>query len=118
MSSPSRYLPKLELFSFFSFVFFTVNRPSPAECIASNPCELSTHNCSVLASCKSSQPGKYRCTCNAGFAGDGINCGNDTDADGIPDKALPCTSKSCMKDNCVSLPNSGQEDFDGDGRGL
>eukprot|EP00795_Rhopilema_esculentum_P007442 gene7442-13206_t len=88
-----------------------------SECIASNPCDLSTHNCSVLASCKSTQPGKYRCTCNAGFAGDGINCGNDTDADGIPDKALPCTSKSCTMDNCVSLPNSGQEDFDGDGKG-
>ena len=48
-----------------------------------------------------------------------MHCGNDTDADGIPDLALNCTAKQkeCMKDNCMFIPNSGQENSDGDERG-
>ena len=59
----------------------------------------------------------YRCHCNLGYAGDGYHCGNDTDADGIPDATLKCNSKTCKQDNCMYIPNSGQEDFDKDGTG-
>ncbi|KAK3864814.1 hypothetical protein Pcinc_029530 [Petrolisthes cinctipes] len=58
--------------------------------------------------------GSYICKCNVGFAGDGIICGPDMDLDGWPDRDLGCTDRRCRKDNCVSTPNSGQEDTDGD----
>ncbi|XP_050401319.1 thrombospondin-4 [Patella vulgata] len=56
----------------------------------------------------------YVCQCNVGYAGDGKKCFKDTDLDGIPDEALPCNDRRCKKDNCVTVPNSGQEDADGD----
>ena len=59
----------------------------------------------------------YACNCRIGYAGNGYHCGNDSDADGIPDNLLNCSSKSCHQDNCVSVPNSGQEDLDKDGQG-
>uniref|UniRef100_H3B6D0 Thrombospondin 4 n=1 Tax=Latimeria chalumnae TaxID=7897 RepID=H3B6D0_LATCH len=57
------------------------------------------------------------CLCGIGWAGDGYVCGKDTDIDGYPDEELKCLSKNCRKDNCIYIPNSGQEDADGDGRG-
>ena len=67
------------------------------------------------------------------WAGNGKYCGKDTDADGWPDAELVCTPPSegdnaeleinvhfqerCCKDNCPKIPNSGQEDFDGNGVG-
>ncbi|XP_039272110.2 cartilage oligomeric matrix protein-like [Styela clava] len=55
--------------------------------------------------------------CPVGQAGNGIHCGKDSDNDGQPDEKLPCEEQSCQKDNCVNIPNSGQEDRDGDGIG-
>ena len=58
------------------------------------------------------------------WAGNGQYCGKDTDVDGWPDSELSCPdshsligSEKCRKDNCPKTPNSGQEDFDGNGIG-
>lgn len=37
--------------------------------------------------------------------------------DNVPDSDLNCMEESCKKDNCISVPNSGQEDSDNDGIG-
>ena len=50
-----------------------------------------------------------------GFAGPGSHCGEDGDADGWADEALACSDENCAADNCRDVPNSGQEDSDGDG---
>uniref|UniRef100_H2Z9L0 TSP C-terminal domain-containing protein n=1 Tax=Ciona savignyi TaxID=51511 RepID=H2Z9L0_CIOSA len=52
--------------------------------------------------------------CTVGWAGNGFICGLDSDLDGYPDVALPCTEHKCRKDNCRLTPNSGQEDEDVD----
>lgn len=82
------------------------------------------------------------CQCGVGWAGNGYKCGKDTDIDGYPDQNPHCRDKSCQQvllpsgistsfaphglrrcvlccpqDNCVFVPNSGQEDADGDGMG-
>ena len=57
------------------------------------------------------------CQCNLGFAGNGEYCQKDSDLDGFPDDQLPCKEQHCKIDNCPSIPNSGQEDNDGDGLG-
>ncbi|CAH1796397.1 unnamed protein product [Owenia fusiformis] len=57
---------------------------------------------------------EQQCECRVGWAGDGKLCGRDTDLDGIPDQALPCSDRRCKKDNCKDTPNSGQEDADRD----
>eukprot|EP00794_Sanderia_malayensis_P004541 gene4541-5138_t len=86
-------------------------------CIVTDACAAGLHNCSSLADCIAGTPGMFSCTCQIGYAGDGWHCANDTDSDGVPDNRLSCASKSCQKDNCVSTPNSGQEDLDNDGTG-
>ncbi|KAK3871248.1 hypothetical protein Pcinc_023589 [Petrolisthes cinctipes] len=60
--------------------------------------------------------------CAVGEVGDGEHCVPDTDLDGVPDLDLPCPHhhqhhRACTKDNCPNVPNSGQEDHDGDGVG-
>lgn len=78
--------------------------------------------------------------CGIGWAGNGYLCGKDTDIDGYPDEKLKCKDPSCRKvrkdqmllclnrkylhvsvvsrqDNCIFVPNSGQEDADMDGLG-
>ena len=61
--------------------------------------------------------GEDQCVCNLGFAGDGKTCGTDSDMDGFPDTDLQCDTEECKKDNCPNVPNSQQEDIDGDGIG-
>ncbi|XP_055386452.1 uncharacterized protein LOC129615333 [Condylostylus longicornis] len=60
-----------------------------------------------------------KCTCNYGYAGNGIYCKTDTDNDGIPDENISeCIDRSeCRKDNCLYVPNQDQEDSDKDGVG-
>ncbi|XP_045216736.1 cartilage oligomeric matrix protein-like [Mercenaria mercenaria] len=74
--------------------------------------------CSEFARClpKAGSNG-FVCQCSVGYAGDGKICSRDTDIDGTPDDAIPCTDKRCRKDNCPEVPNSGQEDVDNDGLG-
>ncbi|BFZ01488.1 hypothetical protein BsWGS_04527 [Bradybaena similaris] len=59
----------------------------------------------------------FSCQCTIGFAGDGQMCAKDTDLDSLPDEELPCSDRKCRQDNCVKIPNSGQEDADKDGIG-
>ena len=54
------------------------------------------------------------CQCNLGFAGNGWQCQQDSDMDGFPDVHLSCPEEHCKVDNCPSIPNSGQENNDGD----
>ncbi|XP_053726284.1 thrombospondin-4a [Synchiropus splendidus] len=73
--------------------------------------------CHEMAECVLQRDRSVTCVCGVGWAGDGHMCGKDTDIDGYPDNQLPCSDISCKKDNCVIVPNSGQEDADGDGVG-
>ncbi|XP_031632163.1 cartilage oligomeric matrix protein [Contarinia nasturtii] len=62
---------------------------------------------------------RFQCVCKIGFGGDGMHCAPDSDLDGWPDHTLNCTDVSlhCKEDNCIFIPNSGQEDADNDGIG-
>ncbi|KAG7318429.1 hypothetical protein KOW79_018184 [Hemibagrus wyckioides] len=73
--------------------------------------------CDPNAECIVERDGSLSCVCNIGWAGNGYVCGKDTDIDGFPDRQLPCQDVYCKKDNCMYVPNSGQEDADGDGNG-
>ena len=65
----------------------------------------------------SSQHPCGECVCTPGWAGPGTICGQDNDADGWSDFVLDCDQSSCKQDNCIGIPNSGQEDSDIDGLG-
>nr|XP_033785604.1 thrombospondin-4 [Geotrypetes seraphini] len=73
--------------------------------------------CSPNAQCIEERNGDITCVCAVGWAGDGYICAKDTDIDGYPDEELKCSAENCRKDNCVFVPNSGQEDSDRDGIG-
>ncbi|KAM8730454.1 thrombospondin-2-like [Acanthopagrus schlegelii] len=92
-------------------------------CEPYNPCKDNTHTCHKYADCLYlglASEVLFKCMCAVGFAGDGFLCGEDSDLDGWPNKRLPCKQNAtyhCQKDNCPTLPNSGQEDLDKDGQG-
>ncbi|XP_037536395.1 thrombospondin-4a [Nematolebias whitei] len=73
--------------------------------------------CDINGVCIVERDGSISCVCGIGWAGNGYVCGKDTDIDAYPDNNLQCTDNICNKDNCVLVPNSGQEDADGDGMG-
>lgn len=73
--------------------------------------------CDRNAVCQHAGGNRYRCKCKVGWAGDGTHCAIDKDLDGWPDYDLDCGDTRCRADNCVNIPNSGQEDADGDGIG-
>ncbi|XP_075871225.1 thrombospondin-4a [Nelusetta ayraudi] len=75
------------------------------------------NQCHGSAECVLQMDGTVACFCGVGLAGNGYMCGKDTDIDGKPDIELACSESSCRQDNCVFVPNSGQEDADGDGMG-
>uniref|UniRef100_A0A3Q3F474 Si:ch211-43f4.1 n=1 Tax=Kryptolebias marmoratus TaxID=37003 RepID=A0A3Q3F474_KRYMA len=75
-----------------------------------NPCHAS-------AECIVHREGTIECQCGVGLAGNGYFCGSDMDIDGFPDEKLNCPDRNCNKDNCLTVPNSGQEDADSDGIG-
>uniref|UniRef100_A0A673BH08 Cartilage oligomeric matrix protein n=1 Tax=Sphaeramia orbicularis TaxID=375764 RepID=A0A673BH08_9TELE len=75
-----------------------------------NPCHAS-------AECIVHREGTIECQCGVGWAGNGYLCGPDIDIDGFPDEKLECPESNCNKDNCLTVPNSGQEDADNDGIG-
>ncbi|TMS07980.1 Thrombospondin-4 [Larimichthys crocea] len=76
-----------------------------------------TNPCDINAQCILERDGSITCQCGIGWAGNGYLCGKDTDIDGYPDEKLKCKDINCRKDNCVYVPNSGQEDADRDGQG-
>ncbi|XP_037632853.1 thrombospondin-4a isoform X2 [Sebastes umbrosus] len=73
--------------------------------------------CDANAQCVVERDGSISCVCGVGWAGNGYVCGKDTDIDGYPDYKLECRDTNCKQDNCVFVPNSGQEDADRDGMG-
>uniref|UniRef100_A0A8C0IDZ0 Cartilage oligomeric matrix protein n=1 Tax=Bubo bubo TaxID=30461 RepID=A0A8C0IDZ0_BUBBB len=73
--------------------------------------------CHEKAQCIVERDGSLSCVCLVGWAGNGYVCGKDTDIDGVPDEKQRCSDKKCRKDNCMTVPNSGQEDADRDGIG-
>lgn len=83
-------------------------------CFPGDLCTNGSHTCDKNAQCTSTGTALFKCTCNYGFGGDGEECEVDSDLDGIPSIGLSCTLPNCKKDNCLSVPNTGQEDTDDD----
>ncbi|XP_074619049.1 uncharacterized protein LOC141877908 isoform X1 [Acropora palmata] len=83
-------------------------------CSPGDLCTNGSHTCHENAQCTQTGAGRFKCTCKDGFGGDGEECQIDPDLDGIPSIGLSCTLPNCLKDNCPSVPNTGQEDNDGD----
>ncbi|KAK9522677.1 hypothetical protein VZT92_019126 [Zoarces viviparus] len=73
--------------------------------------------CDTNGECVVERDGSISCVCGVGWAGNGYVCGKDTDIDAYPDNKLQCRESNCKQDNCVFVPNSGQEDADRDGLG-
>ncbi|KAM4808971.1 thrombospondin-4 [Rhinophrynus dorsalis] len=87
-------------------------------CKPEKSCRIRSLNpCHASAQCIEEKGGDITCVCAVGWAGNGYFCGKDTDIDGHPDEALQCQDANCKKDNCLYVPNSGQEDKDKDGIG-
>ncbi|XP_071844501.1 cartilage oligomeric matrix protein-like isoform X2 [Apostichopus japonicus] len=87
-------------------------------CFPDRICPDGSQNlCHENADCIIQNRGGKVCECHVGWAGNGTVCGKDTDLDGFPDQELPCKEFSCREDNCPDIPNSGQENIDGDAYG-
>ncbi|KAK0074870.1 hypothetical protein PV325_007692 [Microctonus aethiopoides] len=85
---------------------------------AHNICPDRLTVCDKNADCVCIAVNQYNCQCHIGWAGNGVNCGIDTDSDGHPDEVLILeNNKIFAADNCRVVPNSGQEDADNDGIG-
>ncbi|EDV28773.1 uncharacterized protein TRIADDRAFT_20056 [Trichoplax adhaerens] len=80
-------------------------------CIFGDFCTSKKDNCDGNATCIFTGMGTF---CNPGYAGNGVHCGQDDDADGFPIAYVYCHDRGCQADNCPIVPNSGQEDVDGD----
>lgn len=92
------------------------------ECILTDPCLAKVHDCLLDEYCVLTNVGEFKCECPQGQVGTGRECSIDIDSDGIPDNRLTpgvgCNEDiPCGPDNCPLIPNSGQEDYDGDGIG-
>ncbi|XP_072046269.1 uncharacterized protein [Amphiura filiformis] len=83
-------------------------------CSPGDYCSMGLDNCHNNATCVSTGAGTFVCECDNGFAGNGEVCGEDIDLDGRPLTTLPCSDDECKSDNCPTIPNSGQEDYDVD----
>ncbi|XP_022792613.1 uncharacterized protein LOC111331710 [Stylophora pistillata] len=83
-------------------------------CNPGDLCTNNSHTCHENALCTQTGAGRFKCRCKDGYGGDGEECEIDPDLDGIPSVGLSCTLPNCFKDNCPSVPNTGQEDSDGD----
>ncbi|XP_046839264.1 cartilage oligomeric matrix protein-like isoform X2 [Xenia sp. Carnegie-2017] len=92
------------------------NKTTIEDQVDEEPCPPGLNSCHRKATCVPNVlAGGNHCECKLGFAGNGYSCAKDTDLDGFPDKDIPnCKEKQCRKDNCVSKPNSGQENTDED----
>jgi len=92
-----------------------------SECVVVKYCsgDPKSNPCGLGAECIPKKKGlAFECRCKPGFAGNGFVCDADEDMDGVPDEALNCTGDPrCAKDNCKSIPNTGQEDTDKNGLG-
>lgn len=96
---------------FISFKYLWSN------CCVDVDCHTSFTKVYFSYKCKHAGGYTFKCKCKIGLSGDGHFCGPDSDMDGWPDHNLNCTDIRCRKDNCVYVPNSGQEDADKDGIG-
>jgi hypothetical protein len=67
-------------------------------------------NCSPNATCTSSGR-SFRCTCNAGFVGDGVTCDPDQCADGLDD----CSADADCTDTASGWSCDCHDGYDGDG---
>ncbi|TRY57436.1 hypothetical protein DNTS_031424, partial [Danionella cerebrum] len=83
-------------------------------CKTERMCGNQPNPCHASATCTVHRDGQIECACGVGWAGNGYVCGTDTDIDGFPDEKLECVERNCAKDNCLTVPNSGQEDADKD----
>eukprot|EP00117_Sycon_ciliatum_P020763 scpid2291/ scgid18403/ Thrombospondin-3 len=86
-------------------------------CTSGDYCSLGVHDCHSNATCTMTGVAQYTCECKMGFAGTGRLCADDSDLDGYPSERLDCEERSCLKDNCPTVPNSDQSDTDGDHQG-
>ncbi|XP_065187100.1 uncharacterized protein LOC135817787 [Sycon ciliatum] len=86
-------------------------------CTYVDPCAAGVHSCDSNAVCRVLYGDRSICQCNFGYIGTGQHCGLDSDLDGYPDIPLLCNEDFCKQDNCVSIPNSGQEDLRNSGLG-
>ncbi|CAH3017812.1 unnamed protein product [Porites evermanni] len=86
-------------------------------CYPGDLCTNGSHTCHENAQCTQTGAGRFKCTCKDGYGGDGEECGDDSDLDGIPSVGLSCILPNCFKDNCLGVPNTGQEDHDNDTAG-
>ncbi|CAH1799045.1 unnamed protein product [Owenia fusiformis] len=86
-------------------------------CFPDDFCKSGNNDCHQDAICRFVAPGQFSCQCEVGHAGSGTRCGHDPDVDGHPEDSIVCDTWGCRRDNCPDVPNSGQEDNDGDSLG-